>query len=117
MPINKYSIYLYTSLYDGLPNSPIEAALCGLPIVASNVGGLKYFIQDKGQLVDNLDEPKDYATAIISILNNPAAYTDKSDQLKEKAFSEHSENAFNKEVALMLKGIGINMRDSKNEEG
>ena len=38
--LSQYDLFLYTSYSDGTPNVVIEAALAGLPIVSSNIGGI-----------------------------------------------------------------------------
>ncbi len=50
-----------------------EAQACGLPVVASRVGGLAELVEDgcSGLLVDGWD-PGDYAEAILTILEDPA---------------------------------------------
>lgn len=42
-----YDLYLYTAMDDGVPNAILEAAAAGLPIIASDDGGVKEFIQDQ----------------------------------------------------------------------
>lgn len=44
LPTSDYDIYVYTSEGDGVPNMLQEMTAAGLPIVASNVGGIKEFI-------------------------------------------------------------------------
>ena len=46
--------YLLPSYTEGLPISVLEAMLFGLPIISTNVGGLKYFIEEEkmGYLVE-----------------------------------------------------------------
>ena len=47
LPTEKYDLYLYTSDTDGIPNILLEIAAKGLPIIASNVGGISEFIVDR----------------------------------------------------------------------
>lgn len=50
----------------------LEAAACGVPVVAAAVGGLRTLVQDgvTGYLIDSR-EPSDYAEAIEEILGDP----------------------------------------------
>lgn len=50
----------------------LEAAACGVPVVAASVGGLRTLVDDglTGFLVDSRD-PADYAAAISKILHDP----------------------------------------------
>ena len=53
-----------------------EAQASGLPVVAANVGGLRYVVRDgtSGLLVDGWD-PSDYGKALLRILESPAERT------------------------------------------
>ena len=46
IPTNEYDAFLYTALDDGVPNVLLEAAAAGLPIIASNDGGVGEFVVD-----------------------------------------------------------------------
>lgn len=54
----------------------LEAAACGVPVVASDVGGLRSLVQDgvTGRLVANR-EPSSFAAAVESVLADPVAAT------------------------------------------
>lgn len=62
----KYDCYLYTSSIDGIPNTILEAASHGLPIIASDVGGVGEIIQNKktGILVKESLSVDEYVKAI-----------------------------------------------------
>lgn len=64
-----------------------EAQACGIPVVASNVGGLAYVVNasESGLLVDNND-PKAFASAIAAVLDHPSFAARLSDGAVE--FSE-----------------------------
>jgi glycosyltransferase involved in cell wall biosynthesis len=66
IPTEDYDIFLYTSLYDGLPNILLEVAEKGMPIVTSNVGGVSDLIEDgvTGYLVENVNDVDLYVAAI-----------------------------------------------------
>jgi len=62
-------IYLNTSFHEGIPMSILEAMACGVPAVASKVGGLSEVISHgkEGFLVEGR-EPKQYATVCVQII-------------------------------------------------
>ena len=73
IPTESYDIYLYTSQTDGIPNILMEVAAAGLPIVASNVGGVSEFIHHEttGLLVD-LEDIDGYVAAIALLTDQPS---------------------------------------------
>jgi glycosyltransferase involved in cell wall biosynthesis len=66
LPTQDYDIFLYTSEGDGVPNVLQEMTASGLPIVASNVGGIREFIKtnDTGMLIEDHNNIDDYVSAI-----------------------------------------------------
>jgi glycosyltransferase involved in cell wall biosynthesis len=75
--LSAIDVFVMPSLKEGLGLAIMEAMASGLPIVASNIGGIRSLIQDKvtGILVEPADT-KGLASAIIGLLQN-----------KEKALS------------------------------
>ncbi|ALR16701.1 glycosyltransferase [Vibrio natriegens] len=63
------SLYLYTSGWDGIPTILLDVVNLGLPIVASNVGGVAEAVPS-WSLVDEIDNPAQYVDKINSILAN-----------------------------------------------
>ena len=64
--------FLLTSFFEGTPTSVLEACSRGLPIVTSNVGGLKSIIKnnENGYVIDNYD-PYYFKSALDKIYNTP----------------------------------------------
>jgi len=69
IPTDTYDIYLYTSEGDGIPNVLQEMTANGLPIVASNVGGIGEFVitNKTGMLINDHENIADYTTAISQL--------------------------------------------------
>ena len=67
----KSSIFLSTSLYEGLPNTILEAMSVGLPIVATNVvGNIDTFEHNKSGYFYTLGDIKSAAKFIRKLANN-----------------------------------------------
>jgi glycosyltransferase involved in cell wall biosynthesis len=53
-------VYISSSFREGLPLSVLEAMAAGLPVIATNVGGLKELVHENGILINNNDENELY---------------------------------------------------------
>ena len=70
--LNDIDIFVLPSFTEGLPMSVIEAAVSGVPVVATNVGGIPEIVEDEASAL--LVEPEDstqISKAIIRLLNEP----------------------------------------------
>lgn len=69
LPVDQYDVYLYTSEGDGVPNVLQEITASGLPIIASNVGGIREFIKTgkTGMLIDDHNDIAQYVAAIDAL--------------------------------------------------
>ncbi len=88
--LDQYDVYLYTSLYDGMPNTLLEAASAKLPIIASAIGGIPELIINykTGLLVNDIKNPKAYADAILSFKESPQL----GERLGENAYTKIKED-------------------------
>jgi glycosyltransferase involved in cell wall biosynthesis len=75
LPLDRYDAFLYTSLWDGIPNVLLECGAAGLPIVASVVGGIGEVIdRSTGLPVRDGKRPEPYLAAIAALVGDyPAA--------------------------------------------
>jgi len=69
---NKHDIYIQTNREDNMPISLIEAWASGLPVIATNVGGIPYLVKDgvDGILVES-ENSNAMAKKCIELLDNP----------------------------------------------
>ena len=69
--ICKLNVFVIPSLHDGLPNALLEAAGCGLPIVATNVGGMADILTDEeNALVVDPGDTEGIGKAIARVLRD-----------------------------------------------
>ena len=73
-------IYLFPSLWEGLPIAPLEASFLGLPVVASNISGTDEVVIDghNGILVNGF-RAEEFAAAIRRLLDKPGACEEMGD--------------------------------------
>ena len=78
-------IYLYPSLWEGLPIGPIESMYLGVPVIASAIGGTDEVVvdQETGFLLRTFDAAS-YASAIRRLLNDDELYRTFSEAGKQR---------------------------------
>jgi len=78
-----FDIFVLPSIKEGLPYTILEAAQAGVPIVATNVGGIPEIINNRvnGLLVKPAD-PENLAAAIVEFLENKKLAQDLANQTK-----------------------------------
>jgi len=83
LPLSEYDFYLYTSAWDGMPNMIVLASSCGIPIVASDVGGVGELVsKDTGYPVTDYMDHSEYTDAINDLLLNLEETVVKAKKLK-----------------------------------
>lgn len=95
LPLERYAAFLFTSRFEGMPTVLINAAAAGVPIIASNVGGVSELVtNDTGWLIDALDDERAYCAAIQEILDNPEEVERRLQAMRKKLGVERSWSAF-----------------------
>lgn len=88
---SKADLFMLPSNYEGLPIVIIEAMSFGLPIIASDVGGIKEIVRngENGYVVDNVAEK--FASYIKTVLSDKNHYD---------SFSQKSLDIYNQELSI-----------------
>ena len=89
--LHGFSLFALPSLAEGTPVSMLEAMACGLPVVASNVGGIPEVVTDgvEGSLVP-VEDTEALARALASYVRDPALRRQRGEAARarvETAFS------------------------------
>lgn len=87
-------VFLYTTSSDGIPIVLLEAAACGLPLVAPAVGGITEFVTDQtGWLIENFDDADAHAKAVKFALENSDIAHKKAIAAQSLVKSRHSQES------------------------
>lgn len=87
------SCYVHPSYIDNSPNSICEAQILGLPIIATNVGGISTLINNgKTGLLIPANDPHTLAGKIIDLKNNPQKAIGLGENGMETARVRHNPN-------------------------
>jgi len=105
--LHDYDAFLYTSLFDGMPNTLLEIGLAGLPIVTSAVGGIPELIKsgETGILIDDVLDAGLYASALRKLKDSPEVRTDLAHNLRNTIAKDYSVEQFESSVDNMLKRL------------
>ncbi len=95
LPIEKYDAFLYTSLWDGIPTILIDTAASGIPIVASDSGGIKELVtKDTGWLIADINNEHEYIKALNQIRQDANEVMDRRSLMLSHVQKEHSWNSY-----------------------
>lgn len=106
LPLGDYDYLLYTSLFDGMPNTILQAAEAGVPIISSAVGGIPEFITEQtGILIEDIRNPQAYSDAIISALQDPSRGKDKAKNAYVSLKKDFSPDLYKDRIKTFLKQL------------
>lgn len=107
IPFTNKDAFLYTSLFDGLPNVLLEAAQMQIPIITVDVGGVPELIQEKsGFLVQNCADDAElvarYVAKVKEFLNaSETEIQNKVHWLHQYFEQQHAQSAYGMRVAAV----------------
>ncbi|WP_411033091.1 glycosyltransferase family 4 protein [Shinella sp. BYT-45] len=118
LPLTTYDAFLYTSLWDGIPNVLLEAAAAGLPIVAAHVGGIGELVDgDTGWLITAFDEPAPYVDALQSIADDPRRAREAVSAMTRRLQDHHNWRRYREVLAREPSESGGLLHGSANDNG
>jgi glycosyltransferase involved in cell wall biosynthesis len=99
--MNQAEVFVLPSLSEGFPVTILEAMACGLPVVATRVGGIPDILEDgtNGYLVDAMNQEQ-IAEALLKFLRDEELWKGVSDKNREAAEKYRWDT-----VAAILEGV------------
>ena len=99
-------IFLLTSSVEGTPMAMMEAMAMGVPVVATNVGGVsKILHQNQSGILSKNNEPEEVAESVISLLKNPNELARLATNAKKTIEEKHSAAQMAKQYENMYMNI------------
>lgn len=88
-------VFLFTSVWEGMPNTLVEAAWLGLPVVATDVGGVSDLIDaDTGWPIPAEAGAAAYVAALDTVRDDVAETLSRTSRLIARAHARHTHAAF-----------------------
>jgi len=103
----RYDLFLYTTLFDGMPNVLLEAASEGLPIVApAHVGGLSELLDESTAFcVSDENDAESYVKAMRDVLTNPELAYQRSTHAINRIHQRFSRQAFFEDMQFVMSHV------------
>lgn len=95
--LSSSTFYVHTAYIENSPNSICEAQLLGIPIISTNVGGIKSLIGDYGKMVP-ANDPWQMADAVIQLSKDYERMERYSKYGREQALMRHNEKNILKQL-------------------
>lgn len=104
--LSAVDLYVLPTLADNLPYTILEAMGCGLPIVATNVGGIpEQIVHGETGLLVPAGNPVELAGAILTMLSDPETARIMGQRGRERAESKFSMEGFVAAYEALLSGL------------
>ena len=99
-----FDIFLLPSLKEGLPYALLEAGVAGLPVIATNVGGVPEIIEDmKSGIIIKEKRPKEIEEALKFLIDHPEKRKEFGEQLQKTVVQNFTLERMVKETVALYK--------------
>lgn len=90
-----YDAFVFTSRWEGMPNTLLEAGAYGLPIIAPTVGGIgELVLQETGYPLSEDSQVEDYLKALKAIVEDTLESRRRAERMSALLQDRHSWNSF-----------------------
>lgn len=97
------SLFLFSSLSEGMPVSVLEALASGLPVFTSNCGGVDEIINEENGKIYQIKDYQKLSELVLSFLNSQYCYDRK--KISESIIERFGENAFKDKLLSVYNSV------------
>ena len=106
LDLNEFDLYLFTSLFEGIPTIILDMAMLGIPIVSADVGGISEVLgKDYPLLVKEAQNAKEYITKINYFYNRTIPMNTQIQNIHHYIAEHHNETVFQSEYRNIIEEV------------
>jgi colanic acid/amylovoran biosynthesis glycosyltransferase len=103
---NPVDVFVNVSGSEGIPVSIMEAQSCGIPAIATGVGGTPEIVsEENGMLLDTDPKPQDIAETVLTMMDDPESAMKKRVKSKENWSKNYNSDINFAQFALTLRSL------------
>lgn len=107
--LNKHEIFILPSLYENMPKALLEAMSCGLPVIGTNVEGIKEIINNRNNGMLCETNPQSIKEVISILIKNDSLKTKLGKNARQTVLDSYSlDRVLEKELDSYIKLINEN---------
>lgn len=113
---NAAHVFVSTPWYEPFGITPLEAMACGIPVIGTNVGGIKYSVEhEKTGFLVPVHEPEILARRMLEILENPVVSKDLGLRAVRRVNRLFTWEIVAREIADLYEKINTDVLNSTNK--
>lgn len=96
---NDYDVFVFTSVWEGLPTILLDAGIYGVPIIAPTVGGVRELVtHETGFPLSEQATVEDYVAVLMDIKRKPEIPAARAENMQNMIMEKHNWGQFSKDV-------------------
>jgi len=104
--LNEFDLYLFTSLFEGIPTIILDMAMGGIPIVSAKVGGISEVLgEDYPLLVHQPSNAAEYVSKLKVFYDDKNAIVQMMPAIRNTVFKEYNFSTFKSEYNTCIKEL------------
>ena len=106
LDLNEFDLYLFTSMFEGIPTIILDMAMLGIPIVSANVGGISEVLgKEYPLLVKESQDAEEYIDKINYFYQNAEAIHTLMHNIHNYIAKHHNEHTFQSDYREVIEEV------------